>query len=398
MGSYIISVSLYAGCYRHIRIRETATLWQFHEVIQNAFEFDDDHLHAFFLDNRTWSHKRAYFSEKSNIGEQLTKNCTLKKAGFKPGDKFKYVFDFGDEWVFQCRVLRYIEEATDIPCIVRSVGEPPEQYPDAEFDDIEEDEEDFAAQAEWERTLPEALSEKELQNRYASLSVPKETVDKLCRYCTAVARIYGIAPVTLAYELYCKYEEPLTMEDYLACTEVLRHDGGICFSVLGKESLYRIEEPSVPEEREIIYGFLLLSGPELYYYITEQRGAKPQYQPTHEELIGYADERTIPNTLQAQAMLHFLRKALRKKDMAEALTHLLICIVAAEYPMDNVLGVFEEAGIVFDIRTMKEFLHLYQELNNHTRKFVNNGFTPQELSYNSKQKPDKNHKGQMSLF
>lgn len=398
MGSYVISVSLCTGCYRHIRISENAPLFMLHETILKAFDFDDDHLHAFFLDDHYWSHNRAYFSDKEGYWSKKSKKYTLQKLGLKEGDKFKYLFDFGDEWRFQCRVLRYIEEATDIPCIVRSVGEPPEQYPDAEFDDIEEDEEDFAAQAEWERTLPEALSEKELQNRYASLSVPKETVDKLCRYCTAVARIYGIAPVTLAYELYCKYEEPLTMEDYLACTEVLRHDGGICFSVLGKESLYRIEEPSVPEEREIIYGFLLLSGPELYYYITEQRGAKPQYQPTHEELIGYADERTIPNTLQAQAMLHFLRKALRKKDMAEALTHLLICMVAAEYPMDNVLGVFEEAGIVFDIRTMKEFLHLYQELNNHTRKFVNNGFTPQELSYNSKQKPDKNHKGQMSLF
>lgn len=398
MGSYVISVSLCTGCYRHIRISENAPLFMLHETILKAFDFDDDHLHAFFLDDHYWSHNRAYFSDKEGYWSKKSKKYTLQKLGLKEGDKFKYLFDFGDEWRFQCRVLRRVDEETVIPCIVRSVGESPEQYPDAEFDDIEEDEEDFAAQAEWERTLPEALSEKELQNRYASLSVPKETVDKLCRYCTAVARIYGIAPVTLAYELYCKYEEPLTMEDYLACTEVLRHDGGICFSVLGKESLYRIEEPSVPEEREIIYGFLLLSGPELYYYITEQRGAKPQYQPTHEELIGYADERTIPNTLQAQAMLHFLRKALRKKDMAEALTHLLICMVAAEYPMDNVLGVFEEAGIVFDIRTMKEFLHLYQELNNHTRKFVNNGFTPQELSYNSKQKPDKNHKGQMSLF
>lgn len=400
MGSYVISVSLYAGCYRHIRIRETATLWQLHEIIQRAFEFDDDHMHAFFLDNRTWSPERAYFSEKSNIGKRLTKSMTLKKAGLKQGDKFKYVFDFGDEWVFQCRVLRCIEEATDIPCIVRSVGEPPAQYPDAEYydDEEEDDEDDLALQAEWERTLPEIFSEKELKKRYASLSVPKETVDRLCRYCTAVARIFGIAPVTLAYELYCKYEEPLKIEDYFACIEVLRHDGGVCFSVLGAESLYRIKEPSAPEEREIIFEFLLIEGPEMYYYTLDQRGTKPQYQPSPEELLRYADDRSIPDTLQAQAMLRFLSRELKDKELAEKLTFLLICMVAAEYPMDAVLGVLEENGVTFDFKTMQVFLHYCQELNNHTHKFCNNGFTPSELSDAGKRDRDKNCEGQTSLF
>lgn len=398
MGSYVISVSLYTGCYRHIRIKENATLWQLHEVILSAFEFDDDHLHAFFLDNRIWSPERAYFSERTDIGDKLTKSCTLKKAGLKQGDTFKYLFDFGDEWVFQCRVLRRIEEVTDIPCIVRSVGEPPEQYPDTDFYDDEEEEDDPEAQAEWERTLPEIFSEKKLQKLYASLSVSKEIVDTLCRYCTAAARIYGIASVRLVYELYCKYEQPLPMEEYLACLEVLRHDGGICFSVLGEESLYRIAEPSVPEDRNIFYDFLLLSGPQLCYFIMDQRRTKPQYQPSREELLCFADDRTVPNTLQAQAMLHFLSKTLKKKSMAEKLTYLLICMISAEYPMDNVLGVLKEADVMFDIKTMKEFLRLYQELNNHTRKFANNGFTPCELSDKGKRDRRKNCKEQTSLF
>ncbi|MDE7294678.1 MAG: plasmid pRiA4b ORF-3 family protein [Oscillospiraceae bacterium] len=42
--------------------------------------------------------------------------------------KFVYIFDFGDEWQFSCRVLRI----TDEPCgsfeIIRTVGESPEQY------------------------------------------------------------------------------------------------------------------------------------------------------------------------------------------------------------------------------------------------------------------------------
>ena len=394
MGSYIISVSLCTGCYRHIRIKETATLRQLHKAILNAFEFDDDHLHAFFLDNRIWSHERAYFSEKIDIGGMLTKSCTLKKAGLKQGDKFKYLFDFGDEWVFQCRVLRRIEEATDIPCIVRSVGESPEQYPneDEYFDEEYEDELE-----EWKATLPQALPETELRKLYSQLPVKKETVDKLRRYCTAVARVYGVAPVTLAHELYCKYEGPLKLADYLACIEVFRHEE-VCFAVLGKESLYQAEAPSSPAEREIIYEFLLLEGPRMYYHVTDLRVQKPMFPIERRELLDYAEETSIPKTLQAQAMLSFLSKELKDRDAAERLTFLLVCMVASECSVSNVMDVLSEVGLALTPEILQEFLKLYQELNNHTRKFANCGFTPCELFAKEKQEKGKKGEDQLLLF
>ena len=48
MKSYVISASLGAGCYRHIRIGDQETLDRLHELILDAFDFDDDHAHAFF--------------------------------------------------------------------------------------------------------------------------------------------------------------------------------------------------------------------------------------------------------------------------------------------------------------------------------------------------------------
>ena len=45
------------------------------------------------------------------------------------------LFDFGDEWRFQCLVLQELEEKTDIPAVIKAVGEPPEQYPSWEDDD-----------------------------------------------------------------------------------------------------------------------------------------------------------------------------------------------------------------------------------------------------------------------
>ncbi len=126
--SYIISVSLYAGCYRHIKISGKATLFQLHEAIIEAFDFDDDHAHAFFMDNVCWSDKDAYFSPQISDTPLQTKKYKLNQLNLLKGDLFKYLFDFGDEWVFQCKILRIVEEQTAQPTVIKSKGDAPNQY------------------------------------------------------------------------------------------------------------------------------------------------------------------------------------------------------------------------------------------------------------------------------
>ena len=120
--SYIISVSLGKGCYRHIRIGAGATLSSLSSAILGAFGFNDDHAHAFFLDNRLWSDADCYYARGIENSKRTTKNYTLQVAGLCQGKLFKYLFDFGDEWVFQCKVLRVFEEDTGTPVIIRSAG------------------------------------------------------------------------------------------------------------------------------------------------------------------------------------------------------------------------------------------------------------------------------------
>ena len=50
--SIVFSVSPTSGCYRHIQISENETLYDLHEAILDSFGFDDDHMHAFFMNNR----------------------------------------------------------------------------------------------------------------------------------------------------------------------------------------------------------------------------------------------------------------------------------------------------------------------------------------------------------
>ena len=142
--SYAISVSLATGLYRHIRISADSTFDELSRAILSAYGFDNDHLHAFFLDNRFWSRNddACLWYEPESESEPSTSEVLLR--GLTQGAQFKYLFDFGDEWRFSCKVLRVVEEPTPVPTVIRSVGAAPAQYPewDDEWDEDEEDDED----------------------------------------------------------------------------------------------------------------------------------------------------------------------------------------------------------------------------------------------------------------
>jgi hypothetical protein len=72
MKSYIFSVSLGKGCYRHIKISGNDTLENLHIAILDAFGFRDDHAHAFFMDNRVWSDADAYFADMIEDADHST--------------------------------------------------------------------------------------------------------------------------------------------------------------------------------------------------------------------------------------------------------------------------------------------------------------------------------------
>ena len=147
--SFVISVSYDKGCYRHIRISADATLEDLSAAILFAFDFEDDHGHAFFMNNRIYTHDDPYFcKEIADIGERRTCDYTLFQAIKQDRHAFKYLFDFGEDWVFQCKVLKKLDEPTPDAEIIRSQGDPPIQYPD--FDDEDDwDDEDWDG-VEWD--------------------------------------------------------------------------------------------------------------------------------------------------------------------------------------------------------------------------------------------------------
>ena len=122
--SLVLSVSVRPGCYRHIQISENATLYDLHKEIMYSFDFDDDHMHVFFMNNRAWDRNAEYICPGGSLGYEKNTSDKVKLSNFhlKKGDKFLYIFDFGDEWRFQIKVLQVIDGLTKTPVVIKSVG------------------------------------------------------------------------------------------------------------------------------------------------------------------------------------------------------------------------------------------------------------------------------------
>ena len=127
-GNFLFRVGLERGVWRTIKLSSVHTLHELHEQIQRAFNFDNDHLYEFFMDNRRWS--------EYSIGHPAAEDTVpadevaIGDADLSEGQSILYLFDFGDEWLFDVKVLE-IREGEPVllhPAIVEEHGEAPLQY------------------------------------------------------------------------------------------------------------------------------------------------------------------------------------------------------------------------------------------------------------------------------
>ena len=134
--SLVLSVSAGTGCYRHIQISDSATLMKLSSAILASVNFYDDHLHSFFMSNRAWDGDNEYASPGGDLDGARGSSDKVELSKFRlcEGDKFLYIFDYGDEWRFQIKVLRVIDEPTKTPIVLKSVGQI-SQYDEDEDDD-----------------------------------------------------------------------------------------------------------------------------------------------------------------------------------------------------------------------------------------------------------------------
>lgn len=393
MGSYVISVSVGKGCYRHIQISKSATLYKLHKAIISAFDIEDDHAHAFFMDNHYWSRNAAFFSMKMYADDRLTKSYKLERLGLSKGDQFKYLFDFGDEWRFQCKVLRELEEQTDIPCVIRSVGESPNQYPEWEDEDWEEeaDEED-------------ALTKEQIEELYAKLPLSKAEIKLLHQYMDAAARLYGLISLAKLRDIYNAQNVPVDPDTFIQAAALLAYEEND-YAIIERTDVPRNTPEEVLEAGEIAADYLFVEDPETSLGVLRRQQKGKQYKVLPKaEFLKYAEPNYYPVTPARTAMLKYLQRRSAKLSLpADDFCTCIQEIIVIDAPMQEVINIVESEGLVFNKHwDIGEFAALYQDLNNSTHKHANCGYTPNEMVAMS----DRGKKlaerlapvGQMSLF
>ncbi|MDX6683084.1 MAG: hypothetical protein QOG94_3123 [Solirubrobacteraceae bacterium] len=135
--TYVFDAELvgFRGVRRVIAVRDDLTLVDLHYALQSAFDWDDDHLYAFWLDGRFWTSGQEAFTRPCAAGDVplapagRSAAVRLDGLGLGQGRRIAYVFDFGDEWRVRLRVKQVsADDGHPSPRLLSSVGVAPPQY------------------------------------------------------------------------------------------------------------------------------------------------------------------------------------------------------------------------------------------------------------------------------
>jgi hypothetical protein len=127
-GAHTFQVKLWEGVWRRIAVPAESTLDELARSIQEAFQFDHDHLYMFAYQDRFGITRRinhSFLDDGPWTSEVLVGDTPLKM-----GHEMTFVFDFGDWWEFAVTLER-VDPAMAIqkPVVLEIHGEPPDQYP-----------------------------------------------------------------------------------------------------------------------------------------------------------------------------------------------------------------------------------------------------------------------------
>lgn len=109
--------------WRQIALPASFTLFGLHAVIQPVMGWQDSHLHMFVIDGQRYGHPDGDRDSNYTILEEA--NHRLSSL-LSEGQKFLYVYDFGDDWRHEITVEE-IKEGEVLPtCIAGERACPPE--------------------------------------------------------------------------------------------------------------------------------------------------------------------------------------------------------------------------------------------------------------------------------
>ncbi len=133
--------------YREIEILSGQTFEDFHNAIQEAYKFDKKHAAAFFVSDDYWRKDQEITLREEDLPleeEEIKKNVSPKRLMSKtkiakyidsPRQRFMYVFDPATKWAFCIELMKILPDNPKgtYPACVKSIGNPPKQYKQAQM-------------------------------------------------------------------------------------------------------------------------------------------------------------------------------------------------------------------------------------------------------------------------
>lgn len=114
-------------CWRILQFSSSHILLDLQDLIQKAFDFDDDHLYAFYMDGKKYSND--FYNSPKDIHGPYVNEVKIGGLDLYEGQSFLYLFDFGDEWELTIHLLKFTPgEKVGVPQIKEKFGEAPDQY------------------------------------------------------------------------------------------------------------------------------------------------------------------------------------------------------------------------------------------------------------------------------
>jgi hypothetical protein len=112
--------------WRRVLVHGRASLHRLHEIIQVAMGWTNTHLYEFQVGEHRYT---ALETLDGDDGSQDARRITLARVAAGSGEQFKYLYDFGDDWLHTIEVeaLEPLEAGTKYPrCIAGARACPPE--------------------------------------------------------------------------------------------------------------------------------------------------------------------------------------------------------------------------------------------------------------------------------
>lgn len=119
---------------RDIAAPERATLADLAHAVVRAYGFDMDHCYGFFdadYEGFGTSAVRYELFDDLEPGSHGTPGCErimVSEAFVAAGSRLTFLFDYGDGWLFDVRLIGQDSEGGALPRVTSSNGEAPEQY------------------------------------------------------------------------------------------------------------------------------------------------------------------------------------------------------------------------------------------------------------------------------